>query len=65
MDYTVLSGRKERITSLYKVKKLPHLFIIDEKGIIRSSERFLVAKDIQKVIDKLLNQTENKAQKGN
>ena len=65
MDYTVLSGRGKKITSHYKVKKLPHLFIIDKNGVIRSSKRFLPGNDIKKVLNNLLNETKNEEQKGN
>jgi len=54
MDYTVLSGRGKGITSKYKITKLPHLFIIDEKGVIHTSKRFLPAEGIRAVLDELL-----------
>ena len=38
----------------YKVTKLPHLFIIDHEGIIKSSELFLKTDKIKEVLDILL-----------
>ena len=54
MDYTVLLGRGANITSDFKVTKLPHLFIIDQKGIIQGSDRFMKEKEIKNLLDKLL-----------
>jgi hypothetical protein len=54
MDYTVLLGRDQNITADYKITKLPHLFIIDKKGSIRASERFLKADKIKTVLERLL-----------
>ncbi len=54
MNYTVLAGRGEQLTSKYKIAKLPHLFILDQKGIIQSSQRFLKAEEIKRVIDRIL-----------
>jgi peroxiredoxin len=56
MNYTVLVGRGENLTSEYKIKKLPHLFILDQKGVIYTSERFLKEEEIIKVLDKLIDQ---------
>jgi len=58
MDYTVLLGREKNITSDYKIKKLPHLFIIDRKGVIHTSKRFLKADKIREVLDRLLREPE-------
>lgn len=54
MNYTVLVGRGEQLTSKYKINKLPHLFILDQKGVIQRSERFLKAEEIKKVVGRLL-----------
>jgi hypothetical protein len=54
MNYTVLLGRGHGLTSLYKIKKLPHLFILDQQGTIQSSERFLKTEDIKQILDRLL-----------
>ena len=54
MDYTILLGRGFELTSLYKIKKLPHLIILDQKGIIQSSERFLRTEEIKQVLNRLL-----------
>lgn len=54
MDYTVLIGRGEQLTSKYKITKLPHLFILDQKGIIQSSQRFLKTEEIKRVINRIL-----------
>jgi hypothetical protein len=60
MDYTVLLGRGQELTSLYKIKKLPHLFILDQQGVIQSSERYLKTEEIKKVLDRLLVKANNK-----
>ena len=58
MNYTVLVGRGENLTSEYKIKKLPHLFILDQKGFIYTSERFLKEDEIIIILDKLIDQQE-------
>lgn len=65
MDYTVLSGRGKGITSDYKVTKLPHLFIINQKGVIYTSERFLPAEGIRDAVDELLNKPVDAEQEDN
>ena len=66
MDYTVLLGRGHELTSLYKIKKLPHLFILDQKGAIQSTERFLKTEEIKQVLDRLLtNENNEKEEKVN
>jgi hypothetical protein len=62
MDYTVLVGRGHQLTSLYKIVKLPHLFILDQDVIIQSSGRFLKTEEMKVVIDRLLNEKENEKQ---
>ena len=54
MDYTILLGRGAKITSEYKIKKLPHLFIINQKGVIHTSKRFLKADKIKEALDSIL-----------
>jgi len=54
MDYTVLIGRGAYLTKTYEITKLPHLFILDEKGIIKSSERFLKSEKIKEILEKML-----------
>jgi hypothetical protein len=60
MDYTVLLGRGHELTSLYKIRKLPHLIILDQEGVIQSSERFLKTGEIKPVLDRLLANEKNK-----
>lgn len=50
----MLLGRGFELTSLYKITKLPHLFILDQQGVIRASERFLKADEIKAVVDGIL-----------
>jgi len=54
MDYTVLIGRGAKLTKTYKIKKLPHLFILDEQGIIKSSKRFLKTEEIKVILDEMM-----------
>ncbi len=54
MDYTVLIGRGHKLSQKSKIKKLPHLFIIDQKGIIHTSKRFLKTEKIKVAVDNLL-----------
>ena len=54
MKYTVLVGRGKNLTSEYKIKKLPHLFILDPEGIIHTSKRFLKKEKIMEALDELL-----------
>lgn len=63
MDYTVLLGRGHELTSLYKIKKLPHLFILDQQGVIQSSKRFLKIEDIKLVLDRLMAKENDKEEK--
>lgn len=60
MDYTVLLGRGHELTSLYKIKKLPHLIILDQQGVIQSTERFLKTEEIKQVLDRILGKVKNK-----
>lgn len=61
MDYPVLLGRGFELTSLYKIKKLPHLFILDQQGVIQSSERFLKTEEIKQILDRILAGEKNKS----
>ena len=61
MDFTVLLGRGHELTSLYKIKKLPHLFILDQQGVIQASERFLKTDEIKQVLDRILAKEKNKS----
>ncbi len=65
MDYTVLSGRGKGITSDYKVTKLPHLFIINQKGVIHTSDRFLPAEGIRDALNELINKPVDAEQEDN
>ena len=58
MNYTVLVGRGENLTSEYEIKKLPHLFILDQRGVIHTSERFLKDEEIMQALDELLREQE-------
>ena len=53
MDYTVLTGRGHKLARVHKIKKLPHLFILDPEGVIHTSEPSLKAEDIKKQLDSL------------
>ena len=65
MHYNVLLGRGHELTSLYKIKKLPHLFILDQKGVIQSTKRFLKTEEIKLVLDRLLIKENNKEERVN
>jgi len=57
-----MTGRGHKLTQLYKIKKLPHLFILNRDGIIHTSQRFLKEDDIKKRLDSLLTKSDNKQQ---
>jgi len=65
MNYTVLLGRGHELTSLYKITKLPHVFILDQQGAIQSSKRFLKTEDINQILDRLLERENKKEEKVN
>jgi len=65
MNYTVLVGRGKNLTSDYEIKKLPHLFILDRRGIIHTSERFMKDEEIMKALDELLQEEEKTELEGN
>jgi len=54
MDYTVLVGRGLKVTSALKVRRMPHLFIIDKKGVIHTSQRYLKTDKIKAALDEIL-----------
>jgi hypothetical protein len=54
IPYSILLCRDTGVVRDYQITKLPHLFIIDQKGIIRESKLFLDAGNIKKVLDGLL-----------
>lgn len=54
MTYPVLADPDKTMMHLYAVAKVPQFFIIDSSGIIRVREKFSRAKNLQKKIDKLL-----------
>ena len=54
IEFPVLVCRQTGVVRDYKVTKLPHLFIIDQQGIIKSSELFLKTEQIKEVLDNLL-----------
>ena len=58
MNYTVLVGRGKNLTSEYEIKKLPHLFILNPKGIIHTSKRFLKKEKIMEALDEILTEQE-------
>jgi len=65
MNYTVLVGRGQNLTSEYEIKKLPHLFILDPKGFIHTSKRFLKKEKIMEALDELLSEQEKTEPEGN
>jgi hypothetical protein len=54
IPYDILLCRDTGVIRDYKVTKLPHLFIIDAKGVIAESKLFLDAAKIKQVLDRLL-----------
>ncbi len=52
--FPTLICRATGIASSYKVTKLPHLFIIDQTGVIAESKLYLKSKKIKEVLDRLL-----------
>jgi hypothetical protein len=54
ITFPVLVCRQTGVVRDYEVTKLPHLYIIDQNGMIQASELFLKAEDIKKVLDNLL-----------
>jgi peroxiredoxin len=54
ISYPILLCRDTGVIRDYQITKLPHLFIIDQKGVIRESKLFLEADKIKKILDGLL-----------
>ncbi len=54
LPYPVLIGRKTGISRKYKLRSLPFLYIVDKKGFINTSEKFVKYKDLQEKLDLLL-----------
>ena len=57
IEFPTLICRETGIVSEYQITKLPHLFIIDKEGVIRSSKLFLKTNKIKEVLDELLAET--------
>ena len=58
VEFPVLICRGTGIIRDYKVTKLPHIFIIDDDGIIQGSKLFLKKENIREIIDGLLAEQE-------
>lgn len=54
IQFPVLVCRETGVVRDYQISKLPHLIIIDKKGVIRTSTTFLKTDDIKKVVDELI-----------
>jgi hypothetical protein len=54
IEIPVLVCRQTGVVRDYQVSKLPHLFIIDQAGVIRASKLFLKSSAIQEILDGLL-----------
>jgi hypothetical protein len=54
IPFDVLLCRNTGIIRDYEISKLPHIFIIDGKGVIRESKLFLKTEDIKTILDQLL-----------
>lgn len=59
IEFPVLVCRQTGVVRDYKVTKLPHLFIIDQEGIILASELFLKTSAIKEILDGLLAEPED------
>jgi hypothetical protein len=62
MSFPILLCRETGVIRDYRVTKLPHLFIIDAKGVIRESKLFLEADKIKKILDGLLSEASETSQ---
>jgi hypothetical protein len=56
ISYPILLCRDTGVIRDYEITKLPQIFIIDQKGVIRESKLFLEADKIKKVLDGILTQ---------
>ncbi len=54
IEFPTLVCRETGVISDYKVTKLPHIFIIDQEGIIHTSALFLKESKIKEALDELL-----------
>ena len=58
IPFPVLVCRETGVVRDYQITKLPHLFIIDQEGVIRESSLFLKTEKIEEVVDNLLAEQE-------
>jgi peroxiredoxin len=54
LSFTVLLDEKGEVGSLYKVKYIPKIFILDRNGEIKFTSHYLPAAEIEKEINKIL-----------
>ena len=54
IEFPVLICRQSGVVRDYQVTKLPHLFIIDQEGVVQASKLFLKTNDIKEILDGLL-----------
>jgi hypothetical protein len=54
IPFDVLLCRNTGVIRDYEISKLPHIIIIDGKGVIRESKLFLKKEDIKTILDQLL-----------
>jgi hypothetical protein len=54
IPFDVLLCRNTGVVRDYEISKLPHIIIIDGKGVIRESRLFLKSEDIKAILDGLL-----------
>ena len=60
IPFDVLLCRNTGVVRDYEISKLPHIIILDGKGIIRESKLFLKSEDIKIVVDRLLAESDAK-----
>lgn len=61
IPFDVVLCRDTGVARDYKLDKLPQIFVIDGKGIIRESKLFLKSADLKTILDKLLAEGETTA----
>jgi len=54
LSFTVLLDEKGAVGSLYKVKYIPRIFILDKNGEVKFTSHYLPAAEIEKEINKIL-----------
>ena len=54
LSFTVLLDEKGEVGSLYKVKYIPRIFILDRNGEVKFTSHYLPAAEIEKEINKIL-----------